>query len=406
MIEKLRKKFIIISISSVFMVLAIIVAAMNMGNYAQIGNHANEILEVLSQNDGYFPKPDKNSDKRDLPSKMSPEAPFSTRFFTVKQDRKMGIISIDTGKVAATTTSEAVEYVKEVMKKGKTKGSIGSYKYEIIAKDYGELFIFVDCSRDFEMFYAFLLNSFGIFIIGLLGISVLILLFSKKAIAPVAEAYEKQKQFITDASHELKTPLAIIASNTEVLEIEHGESQWTKSTIKQVGRLANLVSSLVSLTRMDEQGNSFEMMTFCLSDAVMETAEPFIELCRSQSKLLILSIDENLSYYGNEEAIRQLVEILLDNALKYASLNNEIKLSVKKKGKKYYIAISNMAANLSGGDLNLLFERFYRPDVSRSSDTGGYGIGLSIAQAIVLKHKGKITADNINGDSIIITVVL
>lgn len=406
MIKKLQRKFIILSISSVFIVLAFILVLLNASNYMQIGNHTNEILTIISENNGYFPKSDKEKDKTNLPKKISPEAPFSTRFFTAKLDNKLNLISIDTGKIAATSTSEAVDYVEEILQKEKTKGLINIYKYQVTQKDYGKLIVFVDVSRDLEMFRYFLFNSLLIFLISLSGISILILILSKKAVEPIAKSYENQKRFITDASHELKTPLTIISTNAEVLEMTSGENEWTKSIRNQVERLSLLVSSLVDLTRMDEDSSNFKTTDFSLSDAVEETVEHFILVFNSQYKSITINIDKNISYHGNEESIRQLVSILLDNAAKYSNSKSEIKITLKKQGKKSYLSVTNEAEGLNKGNLNILFERFYRTDSSRNIKTGGYGIGLSIAKAITINHKGKISAYSPDGKSITITVIL
>ena len=406
MIEKLHRKFIIISVCSVFTVIVVIAASINISNYLQIVNNANEILDLLIDNDGHFPKSERPDDKIGLPPKMSPETPFSTRFFTVVTDNSGDIVSVDTSKIAVITSSQAREYAEKVLSKMKTKGIMKNYLYRVSQKDYGTLLVFVDCNREIEMFHSFLLNSSYICFAGIAAVFILILIFSKKAIAPVSESYEKQKQFITDASHELKTPLAIIGANTEVLEIEFGESEWTISIQNQVERLSQLVSNLLSLTRMDEEKGRFEITDFSLSDAVLESVDAFISLCNSQGKFYNLDIEKNLSYCGNEKAIRQLISILLDNAIKYAKQNSEIKLSLKKQGKKYLIAVSNEADNLKQGNLDIIFERFYRSDSSRNSQTGGYGIGLSIAKAIVLKHNGKISAISPDGNIIIIKALL
>lgn len=406
MIKKLRKKFIIISISSVFIVLALILISLNIANYRQIGKHANELLTIISENDGYFPKPEEANGKKPIPKKISPEAPFSTRFFTSKVDNNINLFSVDTGKIASISTSEAVDYVENVLERGKTKGIIDNYKYQVTQKDYGKLFVFVDISRDLDMFKYYLFNSIRIFLISISGVSILILVFSQRAVIPVAKSYEKQKQFITDVSHELKTPLAIIGTNTEVLEMDFGESEWTKSIRNQVERLSILVSNLINLTRMDEEGREFKMIDFSISDAVEETVEQFIPIFNSHQKKIYLNIDKNISYYGNEESIRQLVSILLDNAAKYSSSHSEIELNLKKEGKKLYLSVINEAENLNKGKLDVLFERFYRPDFSRSTQTGGYGIGLSIAKAIVTKHKGEISAYSSDGNSIIIQTIL
>lgn len=232
------------------------------------------------------------------------------------------------------------------------------------------------------------------------------LVFSKKAIAPIAESYEKQKQFITDAGHELKTPLAIINTNVEVIEIDYGESQWTKSIHNQVFRLSDLVESLVSLTRMDEEKNQLTKKDFSLSDLVLEASEQFFEMSKLCDKQLVLEVEENISYHGNKQAISQLLSILIDNALKYGLKDNPIRVELKKQGKKIFLQTTNRAENLSTGNYDILFDRFYRADSSRNSKLKGYGIGLSLAKAIVLKHKGKITAKSPNGKTIIFTVQL
>lgn len=401
MVETLRRKFIVISVSTVFIVLFVMAGFINWSNYAQIGRHADDVLNVLIENNGYFPKKNNHKDGYALPPKMSPEAPFSTRFFTAKADTSGNIISADTSKISAASTKEALEYAAKVLKSGKSGGFVEGYKFTVAQKKYGALIIFVDCNRDLEMFYSFLQNSVIICVVGILAVFILVLIFSQKAIAPVAESYEKQKQFITDASHELKTPLAIISTNTDVLEMECGESEWIKSIRHQVSRLSELVGNLVSLTRMDETGNTLLKTDFSLSDAVSESAEPFEALAQSRSKALLLDIQKNISYCGNEQTIRQLVSILLDNAIKYGAENSSITMSLKKQGKRCVLQTINAAEDLKKGNNDMLFERFYRADNSRNSKTGGYGIGLSIAKAIVLKHKGKISAESPDGKIII-----
>jgi len=405
MIERLRKKFIIISVSSVFLVLLVLATFINVSNYAQIGKRADEILTVLSENDGYFPKHKNKKGDYKLPPKMSPEAPFSTRFFTLKLDNSNNLIVVDTGKISAISTSEAVKVANQVLNKGKETGLIENYKYAVTKKHYGNLIVFVDCGHDVEMFRFFLLNSIYISIVALTAVFVLVLFFSKKAIAPIAESYEKQKQFITDASHELKTPLAIIGTNAEVLEIDYGENEWTNSIRNQVERLSQLISSLLSLTRMDEEKSQLATIEFSFSDAVLESAEPFMTVAESNGKSLEIEIEKNISYCGNEQSLRQLVSILLDNSIKYASDNSKIKLSLQKQGKRYVLETTNQAENLIQGNLDILFGRFYRSDNSRNSSTGGYGIGLSVAKAIVIKHKGKISARSPEGKTLIITAI-
>ncbi len=406
MVEKLRKKFILISVSAVFVVVFIIALSSNLANYAQIERNADELLDVLVENDGYFPKKVNHDFEFKLPPKMSPEAPFSTRFFTVKTDNQGNIFEVDTGKISAASNEQALKYANNVLNSKKTSGFIDDYKYKIANKEYGLLIVFVDVGRDLQIFYSFLRSSLIIGSIAIIAVFIIVLIFSKRAIAPIAESYEKQKQFITDAGHELRTPLAIISTNTDVLEIENGENQWTKSIHNQVLRLSNLVESLVSLTRMDEEKNQLTKKNFSLSDLVLGTAEQFQELSKSYDKDLVLNIEKGISYYGDEQSIILLTSILLDNALKYALKGSSISISLNKLGKHYILQTINQADDLNVGSYDIFFERFYRSNSSRNSKSGGYGIGLSLAKSIVLKHKGKIKAESLDGKTIIFSVQL
>ena len=236
---------------------------------------------------------------------------------------------------------------------------------------------------------------------------ILVVVFSKMVFKPVAESDRKQRQFITDAGHEIKTPLTIIDANTEVLEMEHGESQWTQSIRGQVKRLSALTANLIALSRLDEGGRQLQKLEFSLSDAVSETARSFQALAMTQEKSLDARITPNLTYRGDEAAIRQLTGILLDNALKYSDGPGQICLSLKPRGRSgCTLTVTNTVQGLEPGDLNCLFERFYRADRSRNSVTGGYGLGLSIARAIVSAHKGKIGAESPDGKSLTIHVNL
>lgn len=250
------------------------------------------------------------------------------------------------------------------------------------------------------------MTTISVSLLGLAAVFVLVVIFSRMVFLPVEESIQKQKRFITDASHELKTPLTIIDANIEVMEMESGESQWTKSTRKQIQRLSGLVQQLVTLSRLDEEKGLEEKCEFNLSEAVSECVQPYESLAQTREKNLTLNIEEDITYTGDERSIRQLAGILMDNAVKYSSENGNITLTLKKKGKKIFLEVYNDADDLPQGKLDVLFERFYRLDSSRNSGTGGSGIGLSMAKAIVQAHKGKITAENKNGRGLTITVIL
>lgn len=220
----------------------------------------------------------------------------------------------------------------------------------------------------------------------------LALFWSKKIFRPVAESYDKQKRFITDASHEIKTPLTIIDANTEVIEMMSGESEWTKNTRDQVKRLTSLTNQMVALSRLDENPEPREKVEFDLSDTVYEVIDYFASLSEVKGRKINADIQEGVRFTGDENSIRQLISILVDNAMKYAVGDAGVDVSLKRDGRKICFVLRNLTDGMEAGDQKVLFERFYRPDSSRNSETGGSGIGLSLAKSIVESHKGKITA--------------
>lgn len=381
---------------------------------------------------------------------ISPESQFDTRYFTVTINSKGEVENIDTSKIASVSAENAAGYAKKLWKSGKKgdgkSGFAENFKYLTVDEDGSTMYIFLSCQRELSTIKTYILASVGISAFGLLVVFVMIYFFSGKILKPVSESYEKQKRFITDASHEIKTPLTIIDANTEVIEMMEGENEWTSSTRKQIARLTSLTEKLVFLSRMDEEATKLEMLEFSLSDAILDTAEPFKAVAGTKGKKLTIDVIDGILYTGDEKTIRQLVSILLDNAIKYSGCSSvscengnvnkdninktylnkttqtqnncvtttgdpapEIELTMRPSGKNRIITVWNTvddAANIKKGRQDMLFERFYRTDASRNSKTGGFGIGLSAAYAIVKAHKGKITAESKDGQSIKFTIVL
>lgn len=406
MIKRMRQKFILITMGTLLLVLGILVAAINLANYTNVNRIADDRLAILAENSGRFPRMDEQA-KNEIPFKkdISPEAPFETRYFTVVLNNGT-VRTVDTGRIAAVSTETAVDYARELYQKGKEKGFLKNYKYRAIAQGEDVMYIFLDCGREMDTFRSFLVTSLLISFAGLLLVFLLLLLLSGLAVRPFAESYAKQKRFITDAGHELKTPLAIIQANTEVLELDGQENEWTRSIKNQVGRLGELTNQLIFLARMDEAGNTFEMLDFSISEAVLETAGPFAAVAMTQQKELKMDVERKLFFHGNEASIRQIVSILLDNALKYSPKQTVISLCLRAAGKRIELTVANSAEGMEPGNLDCLFERFYRRDSSRNSQTGGHGIGLSVAKAITEAHKGRIMAKCVDGKEIVFTVLL
>ena len=401
--SKLRKKFIYFSVGIIAIVLLSIMAFVNVTNFYNLKRSSDELLKTLVENNGVMPSFKLNDNSKE--EKTVYLKNFSNRFFTVKTDNKKNIITVNTDDVFFTSASEAVEYAKDVLSSGKSRGYYGGFKYVVENTENGKLIAFVDVVKDFDVFYSNLGNSVVIsfFVLGFVTFFSFVL--SKKAVAPMVQAYEKQNAFITDASHELKTPLAIINTSADVLEMESGESKWTGNIHKQVNRLNGLIGNLISLTKLEES-DDLDRLEFSLSDTLDDCVMDVKDYALSLDKNIVTDIEKDISFKGDEKLIRQVIGILLDNAIKYAREKSDINVKLTKQNKKIVFTVENEADNLEIKNYNILFERFYRADSSRNSKTGGYGIGLSIAQSIVLKHKGKISADSFDGERIVFTVKL
>ncbi len=442
MINKLRRKFVLIAVLSLFVVELVIVGVINGLNFYNVNERADTLLQLISDGGGKFPdtltgeqikryekkkaydsetpepssgeeKPEPpDADKRNKSTKVigagevDLETRYSTRYFTVTTNLENDIKQINTSRIAAVSAKEAKSYAQDILDSDSKTGYTDNYKYLITTKGEEKLVIFVDMNSDIQtarnFFFISLLVAFG----SLVVVTVLVAVFSKRAIRPAAENMERQKRFIVDAGHEIKTPLAIISANTEVIEMLDGGNEWLESIKHQTKRLSDLVQRLLKLAKMEDEVIQEMVVTeFNISDAVADTAEPFITLAKSKNKDIELDIAEGLRFTGDEASVRELVSILTENAVKYAEENTTIKISLSRHGRETHLSVFNKGEPISEKSLERLFDRFYREDSSRTRETGGSGIGLSIARSIVTAHKGSISAKNTDG-GILFTAIL
>lgn len=420
MIKKLRIKFIVMTGFALILVLTLIMGVVNILNYRSIVKDADSIISVLVRNDGRFPDVDvdehgingfKNEDfkEKDIPGIVSAETPYELRYFSVLMNEDGQVISTDMGRIAAVDTDTAIQYAYEIINDyDDTKGFIGIYRYMRYKKDNNIRIIFLDCSRSLGSFNSFLLTSCGISLAGIIAVLLIIVIFSGRIVRPFAQSYEKQREFITNAGHEIKTPLTIIDADAEILSMEMDEeNEWLNDIFMQTKRLTKLTNDLICLARMEESQTKLNFIDIPISDIVEETVQSFEALSRTLNKTIEVEIEPLQTIKGDEKALRQLISILMDNALKYSPGNSIVHISLDKRGKSVCLAVENSTiGQITKDQLAHLFERFYRADTSRNSQTGGYGIGLSMAKAVVEAHKGKISASTTGGESINIKVLL
>lgn len=406
MIKKLRFKFVLLSMSALLLVLAAIIAGINLVNYRSILEDVDEILEILSENRGTFPDEPGEGPGKKPPGRMSRELPYETRYFSVVLDSETGsLIQVDTSRIVSVDRKEAIELAQDVLEEERKIGFADEFRYIVKEDGRAVQVVFLDCGRKLESFRQFLWASIGISLLGYIVVFFIIAFFSGRLIRPISESYEKQKRFITDAGHEIKTPLTIINADASVLEMEFGKNEWLEDIEKQTKRLTALTNDLVRLSRMEESGSSMQMIDFPFSDVVSETAASYQHLAQTQKKEFQYAIQPMLSLHGDEKSIKQLLNILLDNAIKYSPEGGIIRLTAEKQKKSILLSVFNTTETaVPTGKLPQLFERFYRMDSSRNSQTGGYGIGLSVAKVITEAHNGKIQAKSEDGHSLQITV--
>ena len=410
MIKRLRKRFINIAMLSVSIVLLFLLLIINVANFISTDSDLTQMLDIICDNQGKIPAPNTfNNDKKDNPENnknqnpdakprkgkqtLHQEAPYSTRYFYLRFDGTGNLEVANLNHIAAIKLNEINEYVTVALKHGDGYGYYGNYKYCVVQYDKDRyIAVFLDCYQELRAVKNVAIWSFAAMVFCIALVYILVVFFSRKAIDPVVKSAEQQKQFITDASHELKTPITVIATSLKVLEMETGKQKWIDKAMSQTERLKDLVNSLVTLSRMDEEESPLKLEQFCISDTVRETAESFVDFAKSAGHELNITVQPDINYLGDEYSIIQLVSILLENAVKYATDGTAIDFTLEKSKKGVVIHTSNECSEIDVDDLNKLFDRFYRADKSRNSSTGGFGIGLSVARSIAEGHKGSIQA--------------
>ena len=459
MVKTLQKKFIITAMIAITVLLVVTLGAVNVFNISRLRNEMNNTLTMLVENDGMRPgdnagnpqpatvtdgmpeppaidgadqnqmevpdgvmvpdageadnqpaPPEAKNDKR--PNLFNPEISedmaMAARYFLVRFDMDGKIVYTDVNNISSVDEETANAYASEVYVSGKTSGKKEEFRYRVQAsKDgRGTNIVFLNVSSDRQSMLAVLLISSLIFVVGWGLMLLLVIALSKRAIRPIAENLEKQKQFVTDAGHEIKTPLAIILANTEAMELHNGESKWSKNIRKQTERLSGLMKNLLTLARMEEGTAPVVMTDLDMSKLTKEVADSFAESAKLKQIELQTKITSDIKLHANREEMTQLLTILLDNAIKYSVEQADIVLMLAKRGKEVTLCCENTCGKLPDVEADRFFDRFYRFDAARTQKSGGYGIGLSVARAIVQNHKGKISAEYKDGNRIVFKVEL
>lgn len=412
-IKKLRRKFILLSTATVTIIVVMALSLVTIIAYMRINAQIESFLLYISQNGGHItahrlPPTNNWFDETDWTGD-TPDFSYQIRYLSIIIDDNGLVKAIDIQNIAAFTEQEAIEYANKALKSqtfsGFFKKDRASYAYKITNTSNGDhLIVIMDCTRDMAFVQDFIRDSIELGIACILLYIFILAILSKQAIKPFVRNMENQKRFITNAGHELKTPLAIISANTEAIELINGKSQWTEGILKQIRRLSNLINDLVMLSKMSEQSTAKIILTNTnISEITTDISKSFLQMATDQEKTLIYQIKPQVFIKSENKCLYELINILVDNAVKYCDNNGTINIKLTSNKKQAYLTISNDYIDGQNLDFSRFFERFYREDSSHNSEKMGYGIGLSIAEELTKLLKGNIKV-HYNNNKIIFTI--
>ena len=391
MIKKLRRRFIYISMGSLLAVLLLVLGLINLVTSSFMTYAVLSRLDFVSEYEKNL-EAGLSANLGTIQHKMiNREFPYEARYFIVHITAGGKIGHTKLKHIAAVDKEEAKRLARLALSQDRNNGRIqtefASYIYRVQSVGKSKkrkILVFLDVTRELQIMRMVLLSSFEIGSMIYLLVFVLVAFFSKRAIAPIAENYEKQKAFITNAGHELKTPLTIISANAEVLEMMYGENEWTQSITRQSKRMTDLVNNLVRLARMEEKDQQILYEALSLSALAEESADAFDTLIQSNGCVLVRKVEEGVVVKSDRRLLRELLSILLDNAAKYCDPEGTVEISLKSLPgiRSASLAVSNHYQEGEHVDFSRFFDRFYRADESHNSGKGGFGIGLSMADVI------------------------
>jgi signal transduction histidine kinase len=392
MIGKLRLKLIIVIMGALLLIFGAVITTLNLTVYFNSIRQTRELLSAIAENDGFF-----------FPPRLSPNRPpgrnninfddiRARRFFYIKTDNQNNVFEVNYNMMFDFSESEAQEYITGALESNKAGSQIGFFYYQIQEKSYGKIVVFAERRVEMDILSRLTSSSAAVAGISCVFLFLLSILLSRWMVAPVKAAFEKQRRFISDANHELKTPLTIISANLDVLQKEVGDNERFGHIRTQTTRMNNLIQNLLTLSKTESADDGVVYSRFDLSKAALSTALEFESLAFEEGREYEYDIQKDIFYTGDEEKLKSLLTILIDNAIRHSGKGNRIKVSLKSESSKTRLSVYNTGAGISDSERDKVFDRFYRSDSSRARETGGYGLGLSIAKSIVDAHKGRIKA--------------
>lgn len=412
MIKKFRRKFIAVAVLSLAIILFASFGGVVLATQYRTDKEITNVLQLLAKNNGQL---NQKAARKTLGPDSNKDSLFKYCYFTLSLSSTGKLKLVDNTHISTISASDITSnssLIKRTIKNTTSEGSIminsNPYRFILVKSKSSNqtIAIFLDTTPITASYKHLFRVAIFLGISGLIFFTLILFLLSNQAIKPIVEAYEKQRRFITNAGHELKTPLAIISANTEMEEMIGKSDEWTESTKEQVERLTMLINQLISLARMSEKDELIlERVNF--SDSVKRAANSFKSLIQKDGKNYDIEIEPDLFVNGEKQSLYELVNILIDNANKYCDEAGRVSVNLNKGslGRNAILQVKNSFKDGKSINYNKFFERFYRSDESHNSQKGGFGIGLSMAQDLVRVFGGKINA-SYDGKNVVLTVIL
>ena len=396
MFRKLKIRFILLASAAIVCILLTMIAVLNSVRFLQTNGEIQAVLNILSANNGDFPSVEETAESLQN-DRITIDTIYQYRYFSVVYNEDKTLYSSNLDHLSNLSKEQALSYANKVIKDSRSSGvfKVGSqfYSYQITqdSKTKRYLLVVLDSTNYLESRNDFFWLSIQLCFYSFIFFVLVVSGFSNFAIRPYIKNYENQKRFITNAGHELKTPLAIISANTELQELMTGENEWTESTKDQVKRLSNLINQMVVLARLEEQPD-VTLVDVNFSEVVKKVAGNFKSVIDKAGKKYEIKLQEDIHVKATEDELYELVSILIDNACKYCDEDGQIfvTLTKAKRGKRARLTVANSYADGKNVDYSRFFDRFYREDESHNQKQPGYGIGLSMAESLVRIFKGRI----------------
>lgn len=364
--RKLQLRFVLISMSVLFVLLGLIVTVSIYNGYSDMARKSDAILEQVRANHSQ-----------------------GVRYFSVKVNPAQRTVRLDTVQHVSITQTEAAQLAGEAIRSGKEKGFVAEYRYHFTQNGNDVRVWFLSRDASMEMLKDSSKNLIAISAIGFVVMSVLLILVSGLVVAPIVENHRKQKQFITAASHELKTPLTVISTDIQMLRCEVGDNEWIDTILAQLDHLTRMTHGLVALARAEEFDSPLVREAFSLSDAVCEVIDTYMGMSERGEVCFESDIAPNVTYTGDPQEVHQLLCALLDNAFKYCPKGGSIAVTLKQERRFVYLSVRNTTEPIERSEQGELVQRFHRG--LNAAQKEGFGLGLSIVDAIAKRHKGTLS---------------